>query len=108
MKTTTVKLSLRLMIAGLLLLIVAQSVTAQTTDNDSTVDAAEKSAEGMAKLGAGIALGLAAVGAGYSQSQIGAAAVGMVAEDSSKFGTGLIFTALPESIVILGLLGFFL
>ena len=32
-------------------------------------------------LGAGIALGLAGVGTGLSQGQIGAAAVGMVAED---------------------------
>ncbi len=59
-------------------------------------------------LGAGIALGLAAVGAGISQAAIGSAAVGMIAEDGSKFGPALIFTALPESIVILGALPLFL
>jgi len=32
----------------------------------------------------------------------------MIAEDGSKFGYGLIFTALPESIVILGALPLFL
>ena len=36
------------------------------------------------------------------------AAVGMLAEDGSKFGPALIFTALPESIVILGALPLFL
>ena len=36
------------------------------------------------------------------------AAVGMLAEDGSKFGVALIFTALPESIVILGALPLFL
>ena len=59
-------------------------------------------------LGAGIALGLAGVGTGLSQGQIGAAAVGMVAEDGDKFVTGLIFTALPETIVLLGFLAMFL
>ncbi len=61
-----------------------------------------------AKLGAGLALGLAGVGTGISQGQIGAAAVGMIAEDSSKFVTGLIFTALPETIVLFGFLALFL
>ena len=59
-------------------------------------------------LGAGIALGLAGVGTGLSQGQIGAAAVGMVAEDGDKFVTGLIFTALPEPIVLFGFLAMFL
>ena len=70
-------------------------------DNQQTVDAWKG-------LGAGIAVGLAAIGAGISQANIGAAAVGMLAEDSSKFGTAIIFTALPESIVILGLLPLFM
>ncbi|MCS5585181.1 MAG: hypothetical protein NZ777_16935, partial [Pseudomonadales bacterium] len=70
-------------------------------DNASTVDA-------MKGLGAGIALGLAAVGAGISQGGIGSAAVGMLAEDDSKFGVALIFTALPESLVILGMMPLFL
>ncbi len=61
-----------------------------------------------AKLGAGIALGLAGVGTGLSQGPIGAAAVGMIAEDGSKFVTGLIFTALPETIVLFGFLALFL
>jgi len=59
-------------------------------------------------IGAGIALGLAAVGAGISQGGIGSAAVGMLAEDDSKFGVALIFTALPESLVILGMMPLFL
>ena len=48
------------------------------------------------------------LGAGISQAAIGSAAVGMIAEDGSKFGPALIFTALPESIVILGALPLFL
>jgi V/A-type H+-transporting ATPase subunit K len=59
-------------------------------------------------VGVGLSLGLAAIGAGFSQAAIGSAAVGMLAEDGSKFGPALIFTALPESIVILGALPLFL
>jgi len=58
--------------------------------------------------GAAIAVGLAAVGAGYSQRGIGAAAVGAVAEDEDMFGRGLILTVLPETLVILALVVVFL
>jgi len=50
---------------------------------------------------AAIALGLAALGTGYAQRGIGAAAVGAVAEDSDTFVNALIFTALPETLIIL-------
>ena len=79
---------------------IASVVTAQEVDNSSTVDAYKY-------IGAGIALGLCGIGTGYSQSQIGAAAVGMVAE-GGNFGRALLFTVLPETIVLFGLLAFFL
>jgi|TARA_B110000467_G_C17853501_1_gene231052 V/A-type H+-transporting ATPase subunit K len=81
------------------IVMIAGSVQAE--DNASTVDA-------YANIGAGIALGLAGIGTGLSQGPIGAAAVGMIAEDSSKFVNGLIFTALPETIVLFGFLALFL
>jgi V/A-type H+-transporting ATPase subunit K len=84
--------------------LVAQGAAAaeNTTDDSSATD-------GMTgDVGVGLALGLAAIGAGFSQAAIGSAAVGMLAEDGSKFGVALIFTALPESIVILGALPLFL
>ena len=79
---------------------IASVVTAQEVDNGSTVDAYKY-------IGAGIALGLCGIGTGYSQSQIGAAAVGMVAE-GGNFGRALLFTVPPETIVLFGLLAFFL
>ena len=81
------------------IVMIASSVQAE--DNAST-EVAYKN------LGAGIALGLAGIGTGLSQGPIGAAAVGMIAEDSSKFVNGLIFTALPETIVLFGFLSIFL
>ena len=103
MNKNTLKMSLRTLIVLLALTLVAQGVAAEgeETGEDTNVG-------NMGNLGVGIALGLAGLGAGYSQAAIGSAAVGMLAEDGSKFGYALIFTALPESIVILGALPLFL
>lgn len=57
---------------------------------------------GLILVGAGIAIGLAGIGTGIAQSQVGAAAVGATAEDPKMFGKGLIMFVLPETIVILG------
>ena len=57
---------------------------------------------------AALAVGLAAFGAGYAERGIGSAAVGAVAEDNDLFVQGLIFTVLPETLVILALVTFFL
>ena len=106
MNNNTLKMSLRTLIVLLVLTLVAQGVAAQdaaTTDDDSNDINGD-----IGMIGVGLALGLAAIGAGYSQAAIGSAAVGMLAEDGSKFGVALIFTALPESIVILGALPLFL
>lgn len=58
--------------------------------------------------GAALAVGLAALGAGIAERGIGAAAVGAVAEDDDMFVRGLIFTVLPETLVILALVTIFL
>lgn len=58
---------------------------------------------GLIATGAGLAVGLAGLGTGIAQSSIGAAAVGATAEDPKNFGKGLVLTALPETIVLLGL-----
>ena len=55
-------------------------------------------------MGAGLAVGLAGLGTGIAQSQIGAAAVGATAEDAGFLGRSLIYVAIPETIVIFGLL----
>lgn len=57
---------------------------------------------------AALAVGLAAFGSGYAERGIGSAAVGAVAEDNDLFVQGLIFTVLPETLVILALVTFFL
>ena len=101
MNANTLKTSLRTLILLAAITMVAQGAAAADAANASDGD-------GYTAIGHGIALGLAAIGAGWSQSAIGSAAVGMLAEDGSKFSKALIFTALPESIVILGALPLFL
>lgn len=58
---------------------------------------------GLQAVGAGIAIGLAALATGWAQANIGSAAVGAMAEDESLFGRGLILTVIPETMVIFGL-----
>ena len=108
MKTRILKMSMRTLAVLMLVALVADTVAAVVPeevdgrgDNAQTVDA-------WGKLGAGLAVGLAGIGAGISQGNIGAAAVGMLAEDPGRFGHAIMFTALPESIVILGLLPLFM
>ena len=86
----------------LALVMVASRVQAhEAADNEHTREAYKM-------IGAGLGLGLAGIGTGLSQGPIGAAAVGMTAEDEKKFTYGLIFTALPETIVLFGFLAIFL
>jgi V/A-type H+-transporting ATPase subunit K len=58
---------------------------------------------GLLGLGAGIALAGGAIGAGIAEQQIGAAAVGAMAEKEELFGKGLILTVIPETLVIFGM-----
>ena len=58
---------------------------------------------GLIAIGAGIAVGLTAIGAGMGEQAIGSAAIGVMAEDEGFFGRGLVMTVIPESIVIFGL-----
>jgi len=58
---------------------------------------------GMKAIGAGLAVGLTGIGTGVAEMGIGAAAVGAIAENKDFFGLGLLFTVIPETIVIFGL-----
>lgn len=60
-------------------------------------------ASGMIAIGAGLAVGLAGIGAGLGEKDTGAAAVGAITENEAIFGKAMIFMVLPETIVIFGL-----
>ncbi len=63
---------------------------------------------GLRAIGAGLALGLGAVGTGIAQARIGSSLVGAVAEDPSKAGSLLLYFLIPETLVIFGFLALFI
>ena len=58
---------------------------------------------GLLMIGAGIAVGLTGLGAGWAERDVGAAAVGAITEDVGLFGKAMVLMVLPETIVIFGL-----
>ncbi len=58
---------------------------------------------GLIALGAGVAIVGTAFAAAIAEKQIGAAAIGAMAEKEELFGKGLILTVIPETLVIFGL-----
>ena len=63
----------------------------------------ETSEAGLIAIGAGLAGGLAGLGSGLGEKDIGAAAVGAITENPALFGRAMIFTVMPETVVIFGL-----
>ncbi len=80
----------------------AETVVA-AVDVGMTIEQIKASQLGMKALGAGIAVGLTGIGAGVAEMAIGSAAVGATAENKDMFGLALIYTVIPETIVIFGL-----
>jgi V/A-type H+-transporting ATPase subunit K len=58
---------------------------------------------GLVAIGAALAVAGTAIGAGIAEKEIGAAAVGAMAEKEELFGKGLLLTVIPETLVIFGL-----
>ena len=54
-------------------------------------------------IGASISVGLCGLAAAQAEASIGAASVGAFAENEKNFGKALLFTVVPESIAIFGL-----
>jgi V/A-type H+/Na+-transporting ATPase subunit K len=57
---------------------------------------------GLIAIGAGLAIGLAALATGLAQARIGSAAVGAIAEKPDLTGRAILLVAIPETLVILG------
>ncbi len=66
------------------------------------------STTGLLGLGAGLAIGLAAIGTGIAQKETMAAAIGSISENPKMFGKAIIFAVLPETILIFGFVTAFL
>jgi V/A-type H+-transporting ATPase subunit K len=57
---------------------------------------------GLLAIGAGLAVGLAALAPGFAQSHIGSAGAGAIAEKPEITGTIILLIAIPETMLILG------
>lgn len=63
---------------------------------------------GLAYIGAALPVALGAIAAGYAQSAIGSAGMGLMAEKEGSEGKVILLTAIPETAVILGFVMSFL
>lgn len=70
---------------------------------EAAASAASGSAVGLGLIGAALSTGLACIGAGIGVAFVGAAALGVVGEKPTLFGTTLIYMGLAEGIAIYGL-----
>lgn len=57
---------------------------------------------GLLAIGAGLAVGITALGTGYAQAKIGSAGMGAMVERPELAGRVLLLVAIPETMVILG------
>ncbi len=57
---------------------------------------------GLIAIGAGLAVGLAALGTAIAQARIGAAGMGTLAERPDLLGVVILLVAIPETMVVLG------
>jgi len=57
---------------------------------------------GLIAIGAGLAIGLAALATAMAQARIGAAGVGAILEKPESIGTVIILLVIPETLVIFG------
>jgi V/A-type H+/Na+-transporting ATPase subunit K len=72
-------------------------------DATMTLEMVQASQVGLKAIGAGLAIGLTGIATGIAEMAIGSAAVGATAENKDIFGLALLFTVIPETIVIFGL-----
>ena len=85
--------------------IAAEKIFAQEGQTEETQVAKKESAGNIAGyvfIGAAIAFGFGAIGAGIGIGNVGAAAMGAIAEKPEMAGQALIFVALAEGLVIFG------
>lgn len=89
-------------------LVLALATSGLAQDAANTVGGPDDMYRGLRAIGAGLALGLGALGTGVAQARIGSSLVGAVAEDPSKAGSLLLYFLIPETLVIFGFLALFI
>lgn len=94
---------------GLLLVFLLLASLGFAQEGEELVNTAATVGGGLLGLGAGLAIGLAAIGVGIAQAAIGSAGAGTLAERPEAFGQILIYLVIPETLIIFGfVIAFFL
>ncbi len=83
-------------VLGLLVLLLLSLAFAQELEAAGNIN------PGLIAIGAGLAIGLSAIGAAIGMAGIGRAGAGVLAERPQAFGQILIYLVLPETLVIFG------
>lgn len=93
---------------GFIALVTLASVGfAQEAEEAAT--AARSIGDGLIAIGAGLAIGIGAVGVALAQAAIGSAGAGTLAERPQAFGQILIYLVIPETLIIFAfVIAFFL
>jgi len=87
----------------LALMFLAPEVLAEGGETANTAAEGGKPALSVwAPIGAGLAIGLAALATGIAQARIGAAGIGAIAENPKRLGMVIMLVAIPETVAILG------
>lgn len=91
----------------------AESATEAPAETAATVEVSDEalaaqanavgSASGMGFIGAALAIGLSAIGAGIALAGGAPAAIGAIAENPKSFGKAMIFVVLGEAVALYGL-----
>lgn len=79
------------------------SILAAAETAAKAVTNAEALKIGLIAISAALAIGLSAIATALAQSRIGAAMAGAIAERPELAGTAIILVAIPETMVILGM-----
>ncbi|NTU72174.1 MAG: V-type ATP synthase subunit K [Coriobacteriia bacterium] len=87
---------------GTFLAIVLIPLAAFANEAEAATAAVVTTGAGIKTIGAALAMGLSAIGAGYAQAKIGSAGQGTLAERPEERVFVLVLTALPEVIALLG------
>lgn len=98
-----------MMLVGMVVLATVAGPAAAAENGTAAAASGGNISPGLIGLAAAIAIAATGLGTAWAMVNIGSAAVGAMAEDPDLFGQGLILTALPETVVLFGLvIGFLL
>ncbi len=91
-------------VIGAVIVLIPSHLTAQEQVQTGSATQTSNNAPGLAYIAAGLTVGLSVLGAGFSLSKIGSAAVAAISEKPEVMGRAIVFAGLAEGLSIWGLI----